>query len=115
MPLLRSVYYRVPLAAGTAARHMVPLEAARQLVNEPTALPSCLNDHLLLGQVTILAGEKVISTSPEVLVRTQGDSEVTFPSEFFRSFSPSTRADVQLVVRLVLLTGPFGHETATEV
>jgi hypothetical protein len=114
MPLLRSVYYRTPPHPDHPRRHVVPLEAARRLLNEPNALPSCLTDHTVLAQVTLINQQQVLFTTPDVILAPTGENEVTFPADLFRAAPQPLPVDTDLVVRLVLLTGPARHESAPD-
>jgi hypothetical protein len=115
MPLLRSVYYRTPLHPDHPRRHIVPLVAAQELLDEPDALPSCLSDHQVLAQMTLMAKGQVLFTTRETILAPQGENEVTLPLELFRDAPHHLPAGTEVVVRLVLLTGPAGHESTPEI
>jgi len=114
MPLLRSVHYRTPLHPEHPRKHAIPLDAARELTGEPTALPSCLADHPVLARISVVAGNQVLFTTREVVLTPRGENQVSLPAELFRD-APPLPDDAFLVVLLVLLTGPSSREPRSEV
>lgn len=115
MARLRSVYYRTLPNPDHPRRHVIPVDAARYLLDEPGALPSCLNDHRLLAQVTLVARNEVLAVSREFILAPAGENVVTFPDDVFPGAPSPFPEDAYLVVRLVLLTGPAGQEPTPEI
>ena len=101
--LLRQAYYRVaPLA--DARTHLAPIDAIRQLMDNPSALPSSLDGRHCLVEISVIQGTHVLAQLPPRIVLPAGD-EIRCSRDAFPQYPDPFPAGAFLLVKIVLLDG----------
>lgn len=103
MPILRSTHYRATVQANNPRRHTIPIEAARYLLNDNDALPTCLDERALLVQITLIAQDQVLFVSPEMILHPAEGNVLTIPGTMIQGYPSKVPEGAYVVVKMLLL------------